>query len=85
MTPVIASANVLNATDHLRRKAVTDTQNTQPETTEMLYKAFPAHVKLKQARISAKPLPEVLSVTHDETSNAMGQLANPGPYGERAV
>ena len=28
-------------------KAVTDTQNTQPETNEMLYKAFRAHVKLK--------------------------------------
>ena len=28
-------------------KAVTDTRDTQPETTEMLYKAFRAHVKLK--------------------------------------
>jgi hypothetical protein len=28
-------------------KAATDTQNTQPETNEMLYKAFRAHVKLK--------------------------------------
>jgi hypothetical protein len=28
-------------------KAVTDTQNTQPETNEMLYKAFRTHVKLK--------------------------------------
>jgi hypothetical protein len=30
-------------------KAVTDTQNTQPETNEMLYKAFRAHVKLKHS------------------------------------
>jgi len=30
-------------------KAVTDTQNTQPETTEMLYKAFRIHVKLKHS------------------------------------
>ena len=28
-------------------KVVTDTQNTQPETNEMLYKAFRAHAKLK--------------------------------------
>jgi hypothetical protein len=28
---------------------VTDTQNTQPETNEMLYKAFRAHVKLKHS------------------------------------
>ena len=28
-------------------KAVTDTQNTQPETNEMLYKVFLTHVKLK--------------------------------------
>jgi len=30
-------------------KAVTDTQNTQPETTEMLYKLFRAHVKVKHS------------------------------------
>ena len=30
-------------------KAVTDTQNTQPETTEMLYKVFRTHVKLKHS------------------------------------
>ena len=30
-------------------KAVTDTQNTQPETTEMLYKVFRIHVKLKHS------------------------------------
>jgi hypothetical protein len=30
-------------------KAVTDTQNTQPETTEMLYKVFRAHVKFKHS------------------------------------
>jgi hypothetical protein len=30
-------------------KAVTDTQNTQPVTNEMLYKAFHAHVKLKHS------------------------------------
>jgi len=30
-------------------KAVTDTENTQPETTEMLYKLFRAHVKLKHS------------------------------------
>jgi hypothetical protein len=30
-------------------KAVTDTQNTQPETNEMLYKAFRTHVKLKHS------------------------------------
>jgi hypothetical protein len=28
-------------------KAVTDTESTQPETNEMLYAAFRAHVKLK--------------------------------------
>jgi hypothetical protein len=28
-------------------KVVTDTQNTQPETNEMLYKAFRTHAKLK--------------------------------------
>jgi hypothetical protein len=28
-------------------KAATDTQNTQPETNEMLYQAFRAHVKMK--------------------------------------
>jgi hypothetical protein len=28
-------------------KSVTDTQNTQPETNEMLHKAFRTHVKLK--------------------------------------
>jgi hypothetical protein len=28
-------------------KAVADTQDTQPETTEMIYRAFRAHVKLK--------------------------------------
>jgi len=30
-------------------KAVTDTRNTQPETTELLYEAFRAHVKLKHS------------------------------------
>jgi len=30
-------------------KAVTDTRDTQPETTEMLSKAFRAHVKLKHS------------------------------------
>ena len=30
-------------------KVVTDTQNTQPETNEMLYKMFRTHVKLKHA------------------------------------
>ena len=30
-------------------KAVTDTQNTQPETTEMLYEVFRTHVKLKHS------------------------------------
>jgi hypothetical protein len=30
-------------------KAVTDTQNTQPETTEMLYKVLRYHVKLKHS------------------------------------
>jgi hypothetical protein len=30
-------------------KAVTDTQSTQPETTEKLYKAFRIHVKLKHS------------------------------------
>jgi hypothetical protein len=30
-------------------KAVTDTESTQPETTEMLYKAFRTHVKLKHS------------------------------------
>jgi hypothetical protein len=30
-------------------KAVTDAQNTQPETNEMLYKAFRTHVKLKHS------------------------------------
>jgi hypothetical protein len=30
-------------------KAVTETENTQPETTEKLYAAFNAHVKLKHA------------------------------------
>jgi len=28
---------------------VTDTQDTQPETTELLYKAFRTHVKLKHS------------------------------------
>jgi hypothetical protein len=30
-------------------KAVTDTQDTQPETTEMLYAAFRTHVQLKHS------------------------------------
>jgi hypothetical protein len=30
-------------------KAVTDTQNTQPETNEMLYEVFRTHVKLKHS------------------------------------
>ena len=30
-------------------KAVTDAQDTQPETTEMLYRAFRTHVKLKHS------------------------------------
>jgi hypothetical protein len=30
-------------------KAVTDTENTQPETTEMLYKVFRTHVELKHS------------------------------------
>jgi hypothetical protein len=30
-------------------KAVTDTRDTQPETSDMLYKAFRAHVKLKHS------------------------------------
>ena len=30
-------------------KAVTDTQSTQPQTNEMLYKAFRTHVKLKHS------------------------------------
>ena len=30
-------------------KAVTDTESTQPETTEMLYKLFRAHVKVKHS------------------------------------
>jgi hypothetical protein len=30
-------------------KAVTDTQNTQPETIEMLYRVFRAHVNLKHS------------------------------------
>ena len=33
-------------------KAVTDIQNTQPETTEMLYKLFRARVKLKHSNFS---------------------------------
>jgi len=36
-------------------KAVTDTQNTQPETNEMLYKAFRAHVKLKHSEDFSQP------------------------------
>jgi hypothetical protein len=31
-------------------KAVTDTRSTQPETNELLYEAFRAHVKLKHAK-----------------------------------
>jgi len=34
-------------------KAVTDTQNTQPETTEMLYTAFRNHVELKHSEDQA--------------------------------
>jgi hypothetical protein len=30
-------------------KAVTDTENTQPETTEVLYKLFRAHIKIKHS------------------------------------
>jgi hypothetical protein len=30
-------------------KAVTDTQNTQPETTDLLYQLFRAHVKVKHS------------------------------------
>jgi len=30
-------------------KAVTDTRNTKPESTELLYEAFRAHVKLKHS------------------------------------
>jgi hypothetical protein len=35
-------------------KAVTDTQNTQPETNEMLYKVFRMHVKLKHSEESSQ-------------------------------
>jgi len=35
-------------------KAVTDTQNTQPETNEMLHKVFRTHVKLKHSEESSQ-------------------------------
>ena len=38
-------------------KAVTEAQNTQPETNEMLYKAFRTHVKLKHSEDANQPLP----------------------------
>ncbi|HEV2715993.1 MAG TPA: hypothetical protein VGV15_21230 [Terriglobales bacterium] len=34
-------------------KSVTDTQDTQPETTEMLYKAFRSHVDLRHSEEQA--------------------------------
>ena len=40
-------------------KAVTDTHNTQPETTEMLYKLFRAHVKLKHSEDSGEAVARV--------------------------
>jgi hypothetical protein len=42
-------------------KAVTDTQNTQPETTEMLYKLFRAHVKVKDSENSSEAVARVAS------------------------
>ena len=38
-------------------KAVTDMQNTQLETNEMLNKAFRTHVKLKHSEDANQPLP----------------------------
>jgi hypothetical protein len=45
IAPVIASASARSAMrSSAWEKAVTDTQSTQPETTEMLYMAFRNHV-----------------------------------------
>ena len=49
-------------------KAVTDTQDTQPETNEMLYKAFRTHVKLKHSE-SAASATERSRLSYDHRQN----------------
>jgi len=44
-------------------KAVTDRQNTQPETNEMLYKAFRTHVKLKHSEDSSQAATRIVRET----------------------